>query len=303
MVTPAASTILGTIAASFTSVAFVPQIRRIVKTGGRDISYRMLMCYLVGVVLWWGYGLIVGATAVIWASALSIVFMATCISLKLMKYGRIAASNPARRKKLRIAIDMDETIANSLKEHLLRFRATFGVNLSEEELGGKNIEDVVPENQRAAVRRLVHDGTFFEDLELIDGARDVVRELAAEHEVFIVSAAMEVHESFAAKYRWLQRHFPFIPGSNLVFCGDKRIIDADYLIDDQARHFQGFRGTGILFSAPHNARITGCCRVENWQEIRQMFLNQLKPLDPGPHVCPQVDGNGKGLLLHDSLRR
>jgi 5'-nucleotidase len=301
MVIPAASTILGTIAASFTTVAFVPQIRRIVKTGGRDVSYQMLMCYLVGVALWWGYGLIVGATAVSWANALSIVFVATCIWLKLMKDGRMAASSPARRKKARIAIDMDETIANSLKEHLLRFRATFGVDLSEEELRGKNIEDLVPENQRAAVRRLVRDETFFEDLELIDGAREVVRDLAAEHEVFIVSAAMEVPESFAAKHRWLLRHFPFIPGSNLVFCGDKRIIDADYLIDDLARHFQGFRGTGILFSAPHNAGVTGCCRVENWQQIRHMFLNPLKPLNPGAHVCPQVDRNGKAGLLHDSL--
>jgi 5'-nucleotidase len=207
----------------------------------------------------------------------------------------------APSKKLRVAIDMDETIANSLKEHRLRFRTTFGVDLSEEELRGKNIEDLVPENQRAAVRRLVQDGSFFEDLELIDGAREVVRDLAAEHDVFIVSAAMEVPESFAAKYRWLRRHFPFIPGSNLVFCGDKRIIAADYLIDDHARHFQGFRGTGILFSAPHNAGITGCCRVENWQEIRKMFLNPLKPLDPGAHVCRQVDRNGKGGLLHDSL--
>jgi 5'-nucleotidase len=277
MAIPAASTVLGTIAAGFTTVAFVPQIRRIVKTGGRDVSYPMLMFYLIGVALWCGYGLVVGAAAVSWANPLSIVFVATCISLKLTKDGRIAVSKTTLRKKnLRIAIDMDETIANSLKEHLRRFHATFGVNLSEEELRGKNIEDLVAENRRPAVRRLVQDGTFFENLELIDGAREVVRDLAKEHDVFIVSAAMEVHESFAAKYLWLRRHFPFIPGSNLVFCGDKRIIDADYMIDDQARHFQGFRGTGILFSAPHNAKVSGCRRAENWQEIRQMFLNQMK---------------------------
>lgn len=62
MAIQAASTMLGTIAASCTTVAFVPQIRRIVKTGGRDVSYQMLMLYLAGVALWCGYGLVVGAS-------------------------------------------------------------------------------------------------------------------------------------------------------------------------------------------------------------------------------------------------
>jgi 5'(3')-deoxyribonucleotidase len=37
--------------------------------------------------------------------------------------------------------------------------------------------------------------------------------------VFVVSAAMDVPCSFAAKYRWLQHHFLFIPSSNIVFGG------------------------------------------------------------------------------------
>ena len=41
--------------------------------------------------------------------------------------------------------------------------------------------------------------------------------------------------------RWLRRHFPFIAPSNIVFCGDKSIVDADYLIDDRPRHLQTSR--------------------------------------------------------------
>ena len=83
---------------------------------------------------------------------------------------------------------------------------------------------------------------------------------------------MEIPESFAAKYRWLRRHFPFIPASNIVFCGDKGIIEADYLVDDEARHFRKFRGAGILFSAPHNLDEKDYERVSNWQEIRRKFV-------------------------------
>jgi hypothetical protein len=41
----------------------------------------------------------------------------------------------------------------------------------------------------------------------------------------IVSAAMEVPNSFAAKYAWLQKHFPFVPAIHFVFCGDKTIVN------------------------------------------------------------------------------
>jgi 5'(3')-deoxyribonucleotidase len=92
--------------------------------------------------------------------------------------------------------------------------------------------------------------------------------------VFIVTAAMDVPLSFEAKYRWCRRHFPFIPVSHLVFCGDKGVVDADYLIDDQPRHFARFKGTPLLFSAPHNARETRYPRVASWKDVRDHFLRQ-----------------------------
>jgi len=59
---------------------------------------------------------------------------------------------------------------------------------------------------------------------------------------------------------------------NFVFCGDKSILRADYLIDDSYRHFERFHGTGILFSAPHNARVKGFRRVSSWREVEEFFL-------------------------------
>jgi len=58
---------------------------------------------------------------------------------------------------------------------------------------------------------------------------------------------------------------------NTVFCSNKSILNADYLIDDNARHFEHFRGEGLLFSAPHNKHVTGFRRVESWLEIERMF--------------------------------
>jgi len=57
-----------------------------------------------------------------------------------------------------------------------------------------------------------------------------------------------------------------------VFCGNKSIINADYLIDDHVRNIKQFSGQGILFTAPHNINETGYVRVNNWQEVKNYFL-------------------------------
>jgi 5'(3')-deoxyribonucleotidase len=194
--------------------------------------------------------------------------------LKLIKEHRTPIVRAKQR--LRIAIDMDETIADSLKEHIRRYNAEFAEAMTAESLYGKHIKDVVPADRADAVRRIPCNEGFFDCLDVITDAREVLHELAREHELFIVSAAMEIPGSFASKYRWLRRHLPFVPASNIVFCWDKGIIDADYLIDDEPRHFRTFRGTGILFSAPHNLDEKTYERVSSWQEIRRKFLEPAR---------------------------
>jgi 5'(3')-deoxyribonucleotidase len=182
----------------------------------------------------------------------------------------MSAGDREAPRRLRIAIDMDEVVADALAEHLRRCNAAFGAQLTIDHLQGRHLEDGVPAAHREAAIALI-DASFFEDLAVMPDAQEVIRELAARHDVFIVSAAMDVPCSFDAKYRWLQRHFPFIPSSQIVFCGDKGIIDADYLIDDRARHFARFRGRPLLFSAPHNAADTRYQRVGSWADVRDLF--------------------------------
>jgi 5'(3')-deoxyribonucleotidase/uncharacterized protein with PQ loop repeat len=287
-----AVTILGTAAAISSTIAFVPQITRTWKTGGRDLSYFMLSLYVTGVSLWLCSGLAIGATALSLANGASIAFAGTCLVWKVVKDKQRPVST--EKKRLRIAIDMDETIADSLKEHIRRYNSEFAEKIAADDLHGKHLEEFVPLDRSDAVRRMIRDESFFECLGVIEEAQQVVGELAREYEVFIVSAAMEIPESFAAKHCWLRRHFPFIPTRKVVFCGDKGIIDADYLIDDEARHFRSFRGTGILFSAPHNLLETAYERVASWQDIRRKFVGLQNNRDPDkagqiPQVgCSQV---------------
>jgi 5'(3')-deoxyribonucleotidase len=171
----------------------------------------------------------------------------------------------------RIAVDMDEVVADALGEHIRRYNDMFNGTIELSHVHGYRLRDVIPAEHRHATDNMVHQEDFFEDLEVMPHSQEVLERLSRRHEIFIATAAMEVPCSFAAKYRWLQRHFPFLSPMNYVFCGAKYIIAADYLIDDTARHFKKFAGEGILFDAPHNQNVTGYKRVHNWLEVEQLF--------------------------------
>ena len=47
---------IGTVAAVVTTSSFVPQVLKIRKQGGEDLSYSMLFLYLCGTLLWFAYG-------------------------------------------------------------------------------------------------------------------------------------------------------------------------------------------------------------------------------------------------------
>jgi 5'-nucleotidase len=166
---------------------------------------------------------------------------------------------------------MDEVMADTLAEHLRRYNQEFDEALTPEDLTGKNLWEIAPMDRQAQLRAFLDAEDFFEDLPLMPDSQPVLKSLTQRFEVYIATAAMSVPNSFGAKYRWLQRHFSFIPPTHYVFCGNKNILRADYLIDDLPRNLQRFEGQGLLFTAPHNVALSGYARVNNWQEVAAYF--------------------------------
>ena len=172
----------------------------------------------------------------------------------------------------RIAIDMDEVMADAVTEHLRRYNRDFDEQVTVADLEGKNVWDVVQMDRHAALEAYLRSEDFFAVLGVMPDSQRVLRRLQQRYEVFIATAAMEVPTSFTAKYKWLAQHFPFIPASHIVFCGDKSVIRADFLIDDNPRQLQRFCGEGILYGTYHNIHVTGFRRVNNWREVEEMFM-------------------------------
>jgi 5'(3')-deoxyribonucleotidase len=171
----------------------------------------------------------------------------------------------------RIALDMDDVMADTLTVWLERYNQDFGTRITKADLHGKKLYDLAGPDRAVAARAYLDHPEFFLDLPLMEGSQTVVERLSETYEVFVTSAAMDHPNSFPAKYAWLKKHFPFIPDKNIVFCGDKSIIRADFMIDNSLPNLRAFTGQGIVFTAPHNTPDTGFPRVNGWSDVARCF--------------------------------
>lgn len=176
-----------------------------------------------------------------------------------------------KQSRASIAIDMDETVADTLSRYLQWYERDFGVHISAEQTAGHKIYSLVDAEHAATVRGYAHHPDFFRDLPVYDDAVDVIRALSAKYDIFFASAAMEFEHSFTPKYDWLRQHFDFIDPMHYIFCGYKGILNTDYLIDDHAEHLDSFRAQGLLYTAWHNLGREGYERVDHWQAVANYF--------------------------------
>ena len=84
-------TVVGSLGGICTTFAFVPQLVKIWKQGGRDLSYGMLALYLIGAILWLTYGILLRARAVIIANFATAMVIALATGLKAWTARRDAA--------------------------------------------------------------------------------------------------------------------------------------------------------------------------------------------------------------------
>ena len=175
--------------------------------------------------------------------------------------------------KKRIAIDMDDVMADATGRFKEIAEERLGVNISEEMLRGRyNWASLFPDRAEE-IRGWVHEDGFFLKMKPMKDAQEVVEKLIEKYEVFIVSAAVEFPNSLKEKMLWLAEYFPFIDWKFVVLCGHKYMIKADFLIDDHEKNLAAFvEGQAILFDAPHNSTLEGYPRMMNWKEVEKYFL-------------------------------
>jgi len=116
---------------------------------------------------------------------------------------------------------------------------------------------------------MLHEGAFFGKIKPMKGAVKTLKILNNTHELFIVTAATLFPKSCTYKFEWVEKHLPFFDVDNIVFCANKSIVHADYLIDDHAENFVNFSGQGLLFDAIHNRESPHPHRIKDWKAVAE----------------------------------
>ncbi|RCR68916.1 5' nucleotidase, NT5C type [Larkinella punicea] len=174
--------------------------------------------------------------------------------------------------KPRIAIDMDDVLADTVGKFIAIYRRDFDTTALPTVFRDNSFHELLEKDVYKRLTDYVHEPGFFADILVMPGAIEVTQALSEKYDLFVTSAAMEFRNSLSEKYDWLDQHFPHIHWKNRVFCGDKSILRADIMIDDMPYNLVSFQGKGLLFDAPHNRDNTIFQRVLSWDEVAKELL-------------------------------
>lgn len=77
-------TIIGLIAATCTTIAFLPQVIQVIRTKHtKDLSLAMYIILTIGVALWFIYGLLIEDLPIIIANAITLILASIILGMKL----------------------------------------------------------------------------------------------------------------------------------------------------------------------------------------------------------------------------
>jgi MtN3 and saliva related transmembrane protein len=78
------SSTIGFLAASLTTISFVPQVRKVWRTrSAKDVSLGMYFLFTLGVAMWLVYGILIHAWPVIVANAITLVLAGAVLVMRI----------------------------------------------------------------------------------------------------------------------------------------------------------------------------------------------------------------------------
>lgn len=170
--------------------------------------------------------------------------------------------------KKRVLVDMDGVLADVYSQFIKYEQKESGTIINIDKAKGVDETEAFPN-----VDKHLREPGFFRDLRVMEDSIAVMEYLNSKYEVFILSAAMEFPNSLREKYDWLAEYFPFITWEQIIFCGSKKAVTGDYMIDDYPKNLDAFQGEKLLFTQPHNQSLNNpdYKRIHSWKEIRAIL--------------------------------
>lgn len=181
--------------------------------------------------------------------------------------------------KKSIAIDLDDTL-NTLVDNWIRlYNKDYDDNLKKENITNWDIASFTKPECGKKLFDYTLQPNFFKSLGIKPHAKEVTKWLSEYLNLYIVTAYHP--KTCLDKAEWLEEHFPHIPQKNIVFCNNKGLIKADFMIDDGGHNITDFYNTNksstpIVFDAPWNRYLGNqFVRAMDWLEIKEIIKEQM----------------------------
>lgn len=177
-------------------------------------------------------------------------------------------------ERLRLGIDLDGVVADFNVGWMSRYNSQFGTQLRHTQVVGWD-----------GLHRLTHFGTMddfwawarsgsstiFRDLPPIEGAVDVLRELAAEHRIVIVSSKFDW--AIPDTLEWLAEHR--VPAREIHFVWDKTRVPCDVYLEDAPANLEALvaahpKALVCRMVRPWNRPLAGATDVHDWAGFRTL---------------------------------
>lgn len=173
------------------------------------------------------------------------------------------------RNMKRILIDMDGVLADVYTRFFELYEQETGQKKTMEEIIGFKEGEAFPE-----VYRWVETPGFFRTMPVMPDSQRVMKLLNEKYEIIVVSMATEFPVSLTDKQLWLNENFPFMSWKQVVFCGNKSLINADLMIDDHFKNLDNFEGETIMYIQPHNINNHDHLhnKVSSWADIEKLLI-------------------------------
>ena len=168
-------------------------------------------------------------------------------------------------RKLTIAVDLDSTLNNLNHVWIVRYNQMYDDTLNC--FNEWNVVNCVKPECGNRIFDILGAKDFFYNLGMQSGADEVMEKLCTEHNVHIVTAYTA--NTCVDKVRWVQKYLPFFDIKNIVFCNNKRLFNADVLIDDAPHNIESFPNTTICFDMPYNKEVKSDYRAFSWIDINR----------------------------------
>lgn len=175
------------------------------------------------------------------------------------------------RKKLVIAFDQDRPLANLEKIWLETYNKEWNDNMALKDWTDWDLSKLVKAECGEKIYNIIRRPGFYRFLPIADGAQGCVKYLVETGIWDICFASASPREAYTDKRDWFGENFPFVDPDEIIFVGNKRRVNADFLIDDKPENLATFDGIPILFDAPWNTLETKYIRVYDHTDIKNLF--------------------------------